>query len=196
VKERSHEHRPAVAAAARAGRPRRRPPAARAPVVQSPAPATTAPQPTAGPGADAAPPATPAAQPSSGSDLVVDGAETARIAGFADRDGQVVVRTNRIQLLTGDAANAYAAQQGLEVPVPNDQILVDDNPRLREYPVRADAPVTLTIPLSADPNGAPSTTTLAGLRELLAGRSDGDVHPFELVVEDGVVVEFRMLYRP
>ena len=129
-------------------------------------------------------------------DLVVDGVDTVRIAGFADRDGQVVVTTNRIRLLTGDEANAYAAARGEEVPVPNDQILVDDNPRLRDYRVRPDAAVTLTIPLSQDPHGEPTTTTLPELRQLLAGRADGDVHPFELSVRDGVVESFHMLYQP
>lgn len=56
--------------------------------------------------------------------------------------------------------------------------------------------MTLTIPLSQDPHGEPTATTLPGLRELLASRSDGDAHPFELVVEDGVVEAVRMLYQP
>ena len=136
------------------------------------------------------------ALPAADADLVVDGVDTARIAGFTDRDGEVVVSTNRIRLLTGEQANAYAAARGEQVPVPNDQVLVDDSSRLRDYPVRPDAAVTLTIPLSQDPHGEPTTTTLPGLRQLLAGRADGDVHTFALVVEDGVVVAFRMLYQP
>ena len=129
-------------------------------------------------------------------DLAVDGPDTATVTGFADRDGQVVVTTNRIRLLTGDEADAYAAARGWEVPVPDDQLLVDDSPRLRDYPVRPDAAVTLTIPLTQDPDGEPTATTLPELRRLLAARADGDVHPFELAVEDGVVVAFRMLYQP
>lgn len=141
----------------------------------------------AAPAADGVPPV---------ADLVVDGPDTATVTGFADRDGQVVVTTNRIQLLTGDEADAYAAARGWEVPVPNDQLLVDDSPRLRDYPVRPDAAVTLTIPLTQDPDGEPTATALPALRRLLAARADGDVHPFELAVEDGVVVAFRMLYQP
>lgn len=174
--------------------------------------ATEAPQPTGGAQATGEPqgtpvappptpvasaPATPAAEPSTGGDdLVADGVDTARIVGFADRDGGIVVTTNRVQLLTGEAANAYAAARGWEVPVPNDQLLVDDNPRLREYPVRPDAAVSLTIPLSPAPTGEPVETTLPALRALLAERPDGDAFPFELVVEDGVVVALRMLYQP
>lgn len=134
--------------------------------------------------------------PTAAADLVEDGVDTVRIVGVADRDGEVVLTTDRIQLLSGDEADAYAAARGWEVPVPNDQLLVDDVARLRDYPVQPDAPVTLTIPLSQDPDGDPTATTLPGLRELLASRADGDAHPFELEVEDGVVVAVRMLYQP
>lgn len=40
-----------------------------------------------------------------------------------------------IQLLYGDDANREAARRGLEVPVPNDYLIVNDNPRLRVFPV-------------------------------------------------------------
>jgi hypothetical protein len=37
-------------------------------------------------------------------------------------------------LLSGDEANQAAADRGMEMPVPNDYFIVNDNPRLRQLP--------------------------------------------------------------
>jgi len=53
-----------------------------------------------------------------------------------------------IQFLTGDEATTAAAEHGDESPPPNDYYVVNDNPRLREFPV---APgITVRVVANAD----------------------------------------------
>jgi hypothetical protein len=46
-------------------------------------------------------------------------------------------------LLSGDEANQAAADRGLETPVPNDYLIVNDNPRLRVLPAAPDLRILL-----------------------------------------------------
>lgn len=96
-------------------------------------------QPTSG-APTVVPVAVEAPAPTAAAGLVVDGVDTVRIVDVADRDGHVVLTTDRVQLLTGAEADADAAARGWEVPLPNDQLLVDDVARLRDDPVLPDAP--------------------------------------------------------
>src|SRR5207237_8505488 len=58
--------------------------------------------------------------------------------------------------LTGDAANAYAAAHGMETPVPNDNLIVNDNPKLRLMPLASDVEIDVIAYGSCGPVCGPN----------------------------------------
>jgi hypothetical protein len=56
-------------------------------------------------------------------------------------EGDQAVVVDLGYLLSGDAANEAAAEDGVETPVPNDYYIVNDNPKLRTVPLSRDATV-------------------------------------------------------
>lgn len=133
-----------------------------------------------------------------GTELVRDGVEKGFLTGLRAEEGAATVVVDRAILLSGEQAVAEAERRGLEAP-PNDVLLVDDDPRLREYPVSPDVRVTVTVGLApADATGEVEIS-LGELRRLLGGPSvpPSEVlggYLFDLVVEDGVVVGLRHVY--
>jgi hypothetical protein len=49
--------------------------------------------------------------------------------------GPLLLTFDLAYFYTGDKANEVAASRGDEVPVPNDVYIVNDNPKLRTYPI-------------------------------------------------------------
>lgn len=169
-------------------------PASEAPVAPSPQPVDEQPgeQPTGE--------QPPAPEPTEDTDgRVVDGLEMGFLRGFGD-DGGTTVQVDRAVMLTGDEALAEAEKRGFELQ--SDFLLLNDNPRIREYPVSPDVRVTLTIGLAPpETQGGSVQSTLAELRERLQVPSgqDGELldgYLFELVVKDGVVVSIDHQYLP
>jgi pyruvate/2-oxoglutarate dehydrogenase complex dihydrolipoamide acyltransferase (E2) component len=62
---------------------------------------------------------------------------------------QIVI--DYVQVLGGAEANAAAAAHGDETPVPNDYYVVNDNPKLRTFPVSATCAVLMHDSPAADP---------------------------------------------
>jgi hypothetical protein len=58
------------------------------------------------------------------------------VVDWSRSGGRIRLTLDYVQILFGDDANREAARRGLEVPVPNDYLIVNDNPRLRVFPVR------------------------------------------------------------
>ncbi len=101
------------------------------------------------------------------------------------------------QFLMGDEAAATAAARGDESPPPNDYYIVNDNPRLRTFPVQAGSMVQVH---QGDPNLEAYTITLGQWQDRFIGMSPGmEVvrHvPYWITLEDGVVVAIEEQYLP
>jgi len=164
---------------------------------------TSSPPPQESPAASPEPSAEPSPEPSAEpsptttpvADLVEDGPDFGFIANIPE-DGQVL-QLDRATFLTGAEANTEAERRGLEVPVSNDYLITNDNPQLRDYPISPDVRVTLTIPLVPDAVDAdPVDASLSELRERLAELDPAARIPFDLVLEDGQIVEINQVYVP
>jgi hypothetical protein len=81
--------------------------------------------------------------------------------------GYVHLGFDRATLLTSDEANKYAAAHGMESPVPNDYLIVNADPRLRELVLAPGAVIRGTAHLgggSTDPRPVTAAALVAALR--------------------------------
>ena len=76
-------------------------------------------------------------------------------------DGYVHLSFDRAILLTGKAANDYAAAHGMATPVPNDYLVVNDNKRLRDLVLAPDVKITGNVLLAGTGTSDPSPVSLA-----------------------------------
>jgi hypothetical protein len=117
------------------------------------------------------------------------------------------LRFDLAQFLTGDAANQYAAAHGMETPVPNDNLIVNENPRLRLMPLAPD----VTIRVINWTNGCTDASGVCGPNEtidldafatLLRAKPFADgIHigsgaPYWLTIRGGVIVAIEEQYQP
>lgn len=127
---------------------------------------------------------------------------------FAD---QVVQRTDPRSLrfdlaiyLTGDEANQYAADHGMEVPVPDDTIIVNENPKLRLMPLADDVGIDVIAYPDCGPSCGPNETlTVDEFRDLIElaepladGAHVGRSAPYWLMIHDGTIVRIVEQYQP
>jgi hypothetical protein len=104
--------------------------------------------------------------------------------------------------LTGDEANAYAAAHGMETPVPNDNLIINDNPKLRLMPLAADVEIDVIAYGSCGPVCGPNEQIdLSTFQALLLAEpfSDG-VHagpaaPYWLTIQDGTIIKVEEQYQ-
>jgi hypothetical protein len=93
------------------------------------------------------------------------------------------------ELLTGDAANQYAAARGWEVPVANDSLIANDDPTLRTLELSPDAEIVLMDwnrccePVAAD-------------REKLAAADFTHAWGYWVTLRDGLLVKIEEQYHP
>lgn len=141
-------------------------------------------------GTSSAPPA-PAPTAAAQTDLA-DGVHVAHIVRVDPAAAAVTVDV--VQFLTGDAAARAAAQDGAEVPPPNDYYIRNANSRVRALPVASDAPITVNV-LGAQESGSATTNIPKTLGELAAahGLKDG---AFRLTLENGRVIRIAEIYLP
>jgi hypothetical protein len=102
--------------------------------------------------------------------------------------------------LTGDEANAEAEKRGLETPVPNDYVIVNDNRRLRTLPVAENLTIDLLdwkhcceTRFAGDPARFEDAFEL---KDPPAGKYRGAFSAYWLVVEDGEVASIEEQYLP
>jgi hypothetical protein len=102
--------------------------------------------------------------------------------------------------LTGEEANAEAERRGLETPVANDYLIVNDNPKLRTLPVAAEVVIDLVDwkqccdkRFQGDPARFETAFTAASPP---SGRYRGRFTAYWLTVEDGVVTKIEEQYLP
>jgi cytoskeletal protein RodZ len=74
-------------------------------------------------------------------------------------DGWVHVEFDRALLYTGSAANSYAAGHGMQTPVPNDYVVVNDSHKLRDLVLSPTVTITGNVHLTGNSN--PSKVSLA-----------------------------------
>jgi hypothetical protein len=92
-------------------------------------------------------------------------------------------------LLTGEAANQYAAAHGGEVPVANDSLVANDDPTLRTLDIAPDAEIRLMDwdrccePVPAD-------------RDQLAAADVQHAWGYWVTLQDGVVVKLEEQFHP
>jgi hypothetical protein len=170
-------------------------------------PSAVVPTPTSAPSPVETPPVgTPTSEPA-GPVFATD-LEDGRYIAFAD---QVVQHTEPLSLrfdlailLTGDEANRYAADHGMEVPVPNDNIIVNENPKLRLMPLADDVEIDVIAYGDCGPACGPNETltvdefaNLIALDEPLAdGVHVGRSAPYWLTIRDGTIVKIEEQYQP
>jgi hypothetical protein len=102
--------------------------------------------------------------------------------------------------LTGDEANAAAAERGDEVPVPNDYYIVNDNPKLRTLQVSPNVDIELVdwkdcCDKVFKPNWQKFQDSFA-LDEPPAGRYKGKFTNYWVTVNDGEVVQIQEQFVP
>jgi len=108
------------------------------------------------------------------------------------------VTLDYIQFLTGDEAAAAATAAGEESPPPNDYFIVNENPRLREFPIKPG----ISVPVVYNPDGLsdPSGTMLtlsAWLAGVTGATADYYTANFYWVdVANGTVVGLEQQYLP
>jgi flagellar basal body-associated protein FliL len=103
-----------------------------------------------------------------------------------------------IQFLTGSAAAAAATAHGDESPPPNDYYIVNDNPRLREFPIQAGIPVEV---VSNDDGTVDPDGHTMGLNDWVARISGtlSDYYTYSfywVTVTDNVIVGLEQQYLP
>jgi hypothetical protein len=162
---------------------------------RSPGPTSTpSPRPEATP-SEAAP------SPAFDTDLE-DGRHIAYLKRVGERTDPVSLRFDLAIFLTGDEANEYAAAHGLEVPVPNDNLIVNDNPRLRLMPLAPDVEIrVIDYPDGCcEANEALDLDAFAALLRvggpLADGSHAGRFAPYWLTIRGGTIVAIEEQYTP
>ena len=130
---------------------------------------------------------------SAGTETVPAFVTSARVTG-----GVTYVTLDYIQFLVGDEAAEAAAAHGDESPPPNDYYIINDNPKLREYPVQQG--ITVEVLYTAD-----QTFVLEGVTISLADWTAGITGPMQnyytstyyiVTVTDGTITELNQQYLP
>jgi hypothetical protein len=122
--------------------------------------------------------------------LLADGRHAARITAV-DTEGRTVT-VDVIQFLTGKAAIKAASAAGEESPPPNDYFIVNDNPKLRTLPVRADF-VTVNT-LMAQETGSSTKSTVITFEDF--AQLDTRYAVFWVTVRDGRVTNISEQFIP
>lgn len=157
----------------------------------SPPTSTASEEPTPAPSAGS----TPSADARSSED-VVD--QPALVVDWSRSGDRIRLTLDYVQFLTGEQADREAARRGLESPVPNGYLIVNDNPRLRVFPVR---PGIMVRVLYNDDG----TMTVEGRDITLDewySRLEGPLTEhysssyFHVTVQDGVITRIAQQYTP
>lgn len=136
----------------------------------------------------AEPPAEPEAPAASAEN---DGRQFLRITRLYKTGGTIWAEVDFMQLFTGDAAWTEAERRGDEAP--NDYYVVNDNPRLRTFEVRADAPVDLAI------EGPTDVERMTASEFYDRSRSDPSIvrnWAFFFEIRDGTVMAVENFWTP
>lgn len=105
------------------------------------------------------------------------------LRGFGNRDGRRTVLIDRVDVRQGPAAQAEARRRGLPDPGPNGTVFINDNPRVREYVLLAEAYDSIAFKdgphrepreVGELPGEVGESGTLAGLEQAYLELQDGE----------------------
>lgn len=117
------------------------------------------------------------------------------VAGTPDA---YVLTIDYVLFLSGPEANAAATAHGDESPPPNDYYVVNDNPKLREFPIQPGIPVTVVSNDDGTSDAQGHTITLAQWVAALSGPA-ADVYKasiYWVTITDGTITAIEAQYVP
>lgn len=103
------------------------------------------------------------------------------------------------QMLTGSAAAAAATAHGDESPPPNDYYIVNDNKKLRTFPLSKTAKITVLGWAGADATASKSLTVSQFVGVMPGGTSPQDPwrsSPYYITITGGTVTKVEQIYLP
>lgn len=108
------------------------------------------------------------------------------------------MRIDYVLWLTGAEANAAATAHGDESPPPNDYYVVNDNPRIREFPIQPGIPVTVVTNDDGTSDADGHTITLAQWVSALSGPNAGAFKStiYWITITNGTVTAIEAQYVP
>jgi len=112
--------------------------------------------------------------------------------------GAYVLRIDYVLFLTGPEANAAATAHGDESPPPNDYYVVNDNPKIREFPIQTGIPVSVVSNDDGTSDADGHTITLAQWVAALGGPA-ADVYKasiYWITITDGTITAIEAQYVP
>lgn len=120
------------------------------------------------------------------------------VLGVTNSGGTNILRIDYIQFLTGGEANDAAAAHGDETPVPNDYYIVNDNPKIREFPIQPGIPVfVVTTPDGLSDADGHTITLAQWIAELSGPHADAFKGGFYWVtITNGTVTAIEAQYLP
>jgi len=146
-------------------------------------------------------PATPPSTESTGSSVrnssdVVD--QPTLVVDWSRSGDRIRLTLDYVQVLWGEDANREAERRGLESPVPNDYLIVNDNPRLRVFPVKPGITVHVIYNDDGTVRYEGRDITLDEWYSRLEGPLADQYSSsyFLVTVEDGVITKIAQQYTP
>ncbi|MDZ4167040.1 MAG: hypothetical protein U1E08_05045 [Coriobacteriia bacterium] len=120
------------------------------------------------------------------------------VVGVTTSGGTSVLRIDYVQFLTGGEAADAAAARGDESPPPNDYYVVNDNPRIREFPIQPGIPVKVVTNNDGTSDAMGHTITLAEWIAALSGPHAGAFKAslYWVTVTNGTVTAIEAQYVP
>lgn len=132
-------------------------------------------------------------------DVLPDGTYFVRLTDIrGGEEGQLQLQYDLAYFLTGDAANQAAADRGLETPVPNDYLIVNDSHKLRLTPFAG------TYSVKYIPEGACCTPVKAHTAQFLEWMGETNQTDFpakdtswwRITIANGEVTTIKQVYLP
>jgi len=147
------------------------------------------------------PPATTEQQPSAGEGSAPTGPydrQPGMVVDVANTGGTYVMRIDYVQFLTGGEAADAAAAHGDDSPPPNDYYVVNDNPKIRDFPIQAGIPVFVVTNDDGTSDADGHTITLAQWVAALSGpeASTFKASIYWITLENGIITEITAQYVP
>lgn len=139
-----------------------------------------------------------AATADSGTPAVVTERQPGLIVEITGTPSAYTMRIDYVLWLEGQAAIDAAAAHGDESPPPNDYYVVNDNPKIRSFPIQSGIPVTVVTNADGTSDSEGHTITLDQWVAALSGPS---AHAFKatiywITITDGTVTAIEAQYVP
>lgn len=120
------------------------------------------------------------------------------IVAIVGSPGAYTMRIDYVLFLSGAEAIAAATAHGDESPPPNDYYVVNDNPKIREFPIRSGIPVTVVTNADGTSDAEGHTITLDEWVAALSGPNGGAFRAtiYWITITDGTVTAIEAQYVP